>query len=461
MFLPNQGGYRPPSFFRDPSLSTSPFTPIGMRKKRPPSLLSAPEPLAPLGTHQAPEAMPQIGSVSAETPKLGLMARLGSSIRSDPLTLLQMAAGMAEGAKPGGNLASGFQGMVDGMAAGRERGMQEEQFGWNREQMNRQRKDWTRGDQQLEQARAQVRTMSFADPAERAFAEANPLEYLQAKGMPIGRADQAKLDQGERELTMRGEEAKATREQAEAHFKQQMALGWTNAENSARANNYDRSMQATLGRTDAGFVAERSKLYADAQRTYLPMLDEMDRLVTEYPELTRMVVDPNVKNTLNNLTRTDPDKATALQRMLAIRNSLTLEAVAPLRPVTDLDWKAQLEVAPGPSLTADAVRGWTAAKRREIDGAGREIAASSKWLQQYGSLQSPNEKGQTFYEALGSRPAPAPVTTETAKGPPPPRRGEVRDGYRFIGNPNIPSTFNDPKSWVKVEQPNGRRGYNR
>lgn len=174
-------------------------------KRRRRGLLSASgmQPMQPLGLEAQAEPMKQMGlaNPTGQTENLGLGTKIGLGVRGIGAEgLFRMAAGMAKGAMPGGNLGEGLQGMMQGYDDHKLSQREDQQFDFAKEQMqgwrygqNRKQADDQRTDANRETILRTARSMNLT-PAEMAAAEADPMGWATAMGMPISRPQQAELD---------------------------------------------------------------------------------------------------------------------------------------------------------------------------------------------------------------------------------------------------------------------------
>lgn len=399
-----------------------------------------PDPYAPAPIAPPVQAMPQMKEGPTQQAGgggfWGGLNKGFDTLNSSPLFALSMSLlGNAQGS----NWAGVNQ---DWSRFNRDRREQQAAENETRRMKTAEGRDQTLWDRQEQQYGAQQRVFGGLSPQERAMAEADPESFFAARaqaGAPITPYQQRQLELEERQIS----EAAAARRQQMTY--QQSQDQWM------------RRFQGALGAADAGSVAEQGALVRQGITQVRPILQEMRSIIQRYPDIMGSWINTNDRTQLVRMAGGDPARLAAMERFQGLATQLTLPQLEALRPATNLDFERVRATIADPQMSQQGALAYLDSQDQALERALQVSESQGQWVSQYGSLSMPNESGQTWASAVRDAPfmqfnstTPESIGGGGAAPARAPQRGDVVEGYRFLGgNPA------DRSRWVRVSGVNG------
>lgn len=303
----------------------------------------------------------------------------------------------------------------------------------------RQTQEWERSDQERAALSDWVATLS---PEDQAAARANPqaayaafMEAHAAATMPVTPFQQAQLNLQERELASNERIRRST-------------LAYQQSQDQ-----WMRRFQGALGAADASTVAEQGALVNRAVTTVRPILQEMRSIIDRYPDIMGSWINTADRTQLVRMAGGDPQRLAAMERFQGLATQLTLPQLETLRPATNLDFERVRSTVADPQMSRSGALAYIDSQIQELDRALSVQNSQGQWIAQYGSLSLPNEQGQTWAQSVNNAPfmqfnpqSPQSIAGAAAGAQAQtPQRGDVVDGYRFMGGDPA-----DRRNWVRI-----------
>ena len=310
------------------------------------------------------------------------------------------------------------------------------QEGREQSAFGRQQTEWGRADQQRTAWEAAVN--GEQDPQRQAMLRAlGPQGYGEYMG-------------NQEEMTWRSRESQLDREN------QIRAAGIASA---ARNDPRDRIQYQSDLRRLAG-MGEAANF---ANTAVLPRLRRAREIVAELSRIGGMdnPLSADRRIQLSQLGQFGAPARGLLQELRRIQTEFTVEDARALAPVSNTDFGRLQEINVNGNMTVDAAYRILEQMEQEVTRGVDNYTAAVQWTDRHEGLTGTMDpQGRTFeqsqYQAMQNVPpasggSGAQTTTPAPTPTAPPRRGEVVDGYRFMGgNPS------DRRNWVRVNDPNRR-----
>lgn len=292
----------------------------------------------------------------------------------------------------------------------------------------RQQSDWQRQDQQYQRWENAVRAEQ--DPQRRAMLEAmGPQQYGEFMGQESQQSFQHNEGELDRAASLRNAQIAASAS----------AAGRNDPRDRIQYQNDMRRL------TVMGDAATYANTYA------LPKLQRAEQIIRRLSEIGGMdnPLSASRRIQLSQLGQFGTEARGLLQELTRIQTQFTVEDARALAPVSNTDFGRLMEINPNGNMTVDAAYRIVSGMRQDIQRGVGNYTAAARWADEHNGLTGTlDDQGRTFeqvqYENMQQSAAPqAPVASPAA--PRTPQRGEVVDGYRFMGgNPA------DRRNWVRV-----------
>jgi hypothetical protein len=349
--------------------------------------------------------------------------------------LFQTGLSLLGNARNGGDWAQVGQDVRAINSEQQQRRLLEEQQ--RRQRVQDQRSETTWGRQESQYA-AFERLIKGLPEQQRQEALANPEAFMAARAQasaPITPYQQRQLELEEAQM----KEAAAARRQQLAY--QQSQDQWM------------RRFQGALGAADAGSVAEQGALVRQGYTQVRPILQEMRSIIERYPDIMGSWVNTQDRTQLVRLAGGDPARLAAMERFQGLATQLTLPQLEALRPATNLDFERIRSTVADPQMSQRGAIAYIDSQLQSLERARQVSESQGQWISQYGSLSLPNAEGQTWASSVQNAPfMQFNVTPESVAGAANtggPRRGDVVDGYRYMGGPNDNPA--ERRHWVRIK----------
>ena len=209
-------------------------------------------------------------------------------------------------------------------------------------------------------------------------------------------------------------------------------------------------LDTAVGRMAAARVGGMQEASLLAQQSALPRISRLRAALTELGQLNGVhnPVSSDGQRLIGRLTGGGGRANQLREEIKNLTTSMSLDMAEKLKPMSNSDIAMIQAIQANPDMTLAGAMAILDNQEAELKRGVQTAGEAARWFDEHRGL-GPNSQGQSFEDYVaGKYPAPK-SSQQSAPVKAPPKRGDVEQGYRFLGGDPT-----NPRNWVQV---NGQR----